>query len=391
MSAVDAQGLCAIGVLSGNRNFDGRVNGHLAGAYLASPALVVAYALAGTVTCDLTRDPLGVDLHGVPVHLADLWPSDDEIRALIAQHVLPSLFTDAYRGITDGPPAWQALDAVRRTCFDWDAASDYIRRPPYFDGMSALPPGLQPVRNARALLKLGDDITTDHISPAGTIPVASVAGRYLLGRGTVEADLNQYSTRRSNHEVLLRGAFSNRRLRNEYLSGETTPPGGHTWDVTGTRILPVYEAAAGYRAQRVPLVIFAGRNYGAGSSRDWAAKAPALLGVRVVVAESFERIHRSNLIALGVIPLRYEKGNTRQDLVSDGHERFDFDGLDVLAVGRNRVAVTVVREDCEPRVITLSCDLDSQREVDYLTHGGVLPKMVRAFSHVVASVSDPAA
>ena len=380
VAAVEDQGLCGIGVLSGNRNFDGRVNAHLSGAYLASPALVVAYAIAGTVDIDLTRDALGADAHGRPVSLSDLWPSDDEIRSVIERHVVPDLFAQAYRGITDGSPEWQAIDAPGSTCFAWEAASDYIRRPPYFDGLAADAPGLSPVRAARLLLKLGDDITTDHISPAGTIPAASLAGRYLLARGTAGHDLNQYSTRRSNHEVLLRGAFSNRRLRNEVMPAESTPAGGHAFDLSGSRVLPVYEACAAYREAGVPLVILAGRNYGAGSSRDWAAKAPALLGVRVVVAQSFERIHRSNLLALGVLPLLYDDGLTRHDLCRDGHETFTFDGLDRLSVGRNRVEVEVVRADGGRSSSTLWCVLESSRELGWLQHGGVLPRMVRRFA-----------
>lgn len=380
VEAVERQGLCAVGVLSGNRNFDGRVNGHLAGAYLASPPLVVAYAIAGTVDIDLARDPLGEDADGRPVRLPDLWPSDEEIRSVIDRHLLPDVFAAAYRGITDGPPAWQAIDAPGSTCFAWEPASDYIRRPPYFDGLHAEAPGLRPVRDARLLLKLGDDITTDHISPAGTIPAESVAGRYLLSRGTVERDLNQYSTRRSNHEVLLRGAFSNRRLRNEVLSAETTPPGGHAFDLTGSRVLPACEASAAFREAGVPLVILAGRNYGAGSSRDWAAKAPALLGVRIVVAESFERIHRSNLLALGVLPLLYDAGCTRHDLCRDGRETFSFDGLDALAVGRNRIEVEVTRPGGSRSTHVLWCTLESSRELGWLQHGGVLPRMVRRFA-----------
>ena len=380
VDAVERQGLCAVGVLSGNRNFDGRVNGHLAGAYLASPPLVVAYAIAGTVDIDLAQDPLAEGADGRPVRLADLWPSEAEIRSVIEGHLLPEVFAAAYQGITDGPAAWQAIDAPASTCFAWEPASDYIRRPPYFEGLPADAPGLRPVRDARLLLKLGDDITTDHISPAGTIPAASAAGRYLLARGTVQQDLNQYSTRRSNHEVLLRGAFSNRRLRNEVLSAETTPAGGHAFDLTGSRVLPVYEASAAYREAGVPLVILAGRNYGAGSSRDWAAKAPALLGVRIVVAESFERIHRSNLLALGVLPLLFDAGCTRHDLCRDGRETFSFDGLDALAVGRNRIEVEVTRPGGSRSTHVLWCTLESSRELGWLQHGGVLPRMVRRFA-----------
>ena len=377
ISAVEKNGLCAVGVLSGNRNFDGRVNRHLAGAYLASPALVVAYAIAGTVAVDLATEPLGTDAQGAPVHLSDLWPSDDEIREHTQRYVQPARFATAYRDIFEGTGQWQAITAAPGTQFAWAPDSDYIRRPPYFDNMGRTAPGVPGCAGARVLLMLGDDVTTDHISPASTIPADSLAGRYLRARGVPEQDLNQYSTRRSNHEVMLRGAFSNPRLVNELLPPDPARRGGHACDVTGTRVLTPYEAAPSYRAREIPLVILAGRNYGTGSSRDWAAKAPALLGVRVIVAESFERIHRSNLIALGVIPLLFDAGTTRRDLCRDGRDRFFFDGLDRLAVGRNRITAWVQRSDGSEAVYTLWCELDSQQELAYLDHGGVLPRAVR--------------
>jgi aconitate hydratase len=380
VAAVEQQGLCGIGVLSGNRNFDGRVNRHLAGAYLASPALVVAYALAGSMTIDLVTEPLGTDAGGKPVMLADLWPRDEEIRDHIRRHVQPGLFADAYRDVYAGPRQWRALDAAAGTQFAWDDKSDYIRPPPYFDGITREPPGAPRVTGARPLLVLGDNITTDHISPASTIPADSLAGRYLTARGTAVRDLNQFSTRRSNHEVMLRGAFSNAKLVNELLTGDRARAGGYAFDVTGANVTTAYEAAATYREQGVPLVILAGKNYGAGSSRDWGAKAPALLGVRVVIAESFERIHRSNLIALGVIPLVFEAGQTRRDLCRDARDRFSFEGLDDLKVGRNRVGVRIQHADGTETAAVAWCDLDAGREVAYLQQGGVLPRVVRRFA-----------
>jgi aconitate hydratase len=380
VAAVEEQGLCGIGVLSGNRNFDGRVNRHLAGAYLASPALVVAYALAGTMTCDLATEPLGMDAGGKAVMLADLWPRDEEIRDHIRRFVQPALFTEAYRDVYAGPRQWQALAAAAGTQFAWEERSDYIRRPPYFDGLTREPPGAPRVTNARPLVVLGDNVTTDHISPASTIPADSLAGRYLTGRGTAMRDLNQFSTRRSNHEVMLRGAFSNAKLNNELLTGDRARAGGYAWDAAGAQVMTVYEAAATYREQNIPLIILAGKNYGAGSSRDWGAKAPALLGVRVVIAESFERIHRSNLIALGVIPLTFEPGQTRRDLCRNARDSFSFEGLDALAVGRNRVAVRVRHADGTETTATAWCELDAEREAAYLRQGGVLPRVVRRFA-----------
>jgi aconitate hydratase len=376
-AAVEREGLAAFGVLSGNRNFDGRVNAQLAGAYLASPPLVVAWAIAGSVDIDLSTDPLGHDAQGRPVRLADLWPDPREIEAQVREHAVPELIAQAYRGITEGDARWRAIAAAGGQQFDWDPASDYIRRPPYFDAMSAEAPGLQPLQGAAVLLRLGDDVTTDHISPAGGIAADSLAGRYLIERGTLAADLNQYSTRRSNHEVMLRGAFGNPRLRNELADPAHARPGRQACDPGGACVLSAWEAAEQWREARVPLMIFAGQRYGAGSSRDWAAKAPALLGVRAVVAGSFERIHRSNLLALGVLPLTCVDGQDRTDLCRDPAQRYDLPELASLRVGANRVRLRIHQPGEPVREAALECRIESRRELDWLRQGGVLPAVVR--------------
>jgi aconitate hydratase len=377
ISAVEEHGLCAVGVLSGNRNFDGRVNSHLVGAYLASPALVVAYAIAGRITCDLTTEAIGIARDGAPVYLRDIWPAEAEIDEIMSQHLRPHIFTERYRDVWAGTSHWQELSAPGGLQFQWDPDSDYIRRPPYFERLSLdAPPAIAP-RNARPLLMVGDNITTDHISPAGTIPSSSLAGKYLSSRGVLVRDFNQYSTRRSNHEVMLRGAFSNPKLYNELLGDDRGRKGGLALTEDGTQMLPVYEAALTYGQLGIPLVILAGKNYGAGSSRDWAAKAPALLGVRAVVAESFERIHRSNLIGMGVLPLLFGEGLKRTDLCRDGHESLSFEGLGELKVGMNQLRVEIRHPKRADRTFTLWCQLDSQRELSYLRHGGILPFVVR--------------
>jgi aconitate hydratase len=373
-TAVDEHGIRVVGVLSGNRNFDGRVNGKIAGAFLASPPLVVAYAIAGTILRDLDAEPLGNDPSGKPVYLADIWPDEREIRDLIAKHVVPPLFQERYRDVWHGPERWRAVQAPQGAQFPWEAASDYIRRPPYFDGFTVDEPAPATISGARVFLMLGDNVTTDHISPAGTIPGASLAGRYLTARGVPVVDLNQYSTRRSNHEVMLRGAFSNPRLRNEMLDGTAD---GIAFTADGRQVATAYDAAATYRALGVPLVIVAGRNYGGGSSRDWAAKAAALLGVKAVIAESYERIHRSNLLALGVYPLTFTPGMTRKDLGLGTLSSLSFEGLEQLKVGSNDVLVHVQNQGLPARTFKLSCRIDAGQELEYLRHGGVLPCAVR--------------
>ncbi|WP_433869005.1 aconitate hydratase AcnA [Saccharopolyspora sp. CA-218241] len=377
MDELVERGFVPTAVLSGNRNFAGRVNPKVPLAYLASPPLVVAYALAGSVLHDFTTTPIGRDRTGAPVHLADLWPSDDEVRQVVADHVRPELFQANTGRLREGTEHWRALSAPSGTRFPWDEGSTYIRRPPYLTGLARTPRTELGFRRGRVLLWLGDDVTTDHISPAGAIPADSAAGRYLRDRGTQPHDLNQYATRRSNHEVMLRGAFTNRAVVNRLLPTAEPGLGGRAHDASGERVLPVHDAAMSCREAGIPLVIVAGRNYGAGSSRDWAAKAQALLGVRAVVAENFERIHRSNLIGMGVLPLLFAPGESADD---HGFRADDEIALSVprrLVVGHNDVTMTVTGQDGAQRSLTTRLRLDSRSELDYLHHGGTLPYVVR--------------
>jgi aconitate hydratase len=378
IQAVERDGLCAVAVLSGNRNFDGRINPHIDAAYLASPPLVVAYALAGEITKDLTREPIGADRNGTSVYLRDLWPTEAETNDFVSRYIQPQMFADRYRDVWAGPPQWQALSAAGGLQFQWDPDSTYIRRPPYFESLSPNVPGEISLKNARPLLMVGDNVTTDHISPAGAIPANSLAGKYLSARGVLVEEFNQYSTRRSNHEVMLRGAFSNPKLANELLDADYRRSAGSARTEDDSSVLPVYEAAKTYRARGVALVILAGKNYGAGSSRDWAAKAPALLGVRAIIAENFERLHRSNLIGMGIIPLLFGRDLKRSGLCQDGRESLSFKGLSELKVGKNQVTVTVRHPEREVRKSVLFCQIDSQRELAYLRHGGILPYVVRS-------------
>ncbi|WP_416979739.1 aconitate hydratase AcnA [Streptomyces sp. T028] len=365
-----------VAVLSGNRNFAGRVNPRVSVSYLASPPLVVAYALAGSVLHDFEREPLGTDHEGRPVFLKDLWPSDEEVAACVGRFVRPEMFRGNTSRIRRGTPAWQEIEAPDGTRFPWHPESTYIRRPPHLTGLSAAPSAEVRVDRARVLLLLGDNVTTDHISPAGAIPARSTAGQWLAERGVARRDLNQYSTRRSNHEVMLRGAFTNAAVTNLLLDGRPAP-GGHAYTADGTRVLPVHEAAPTYPEAGYDLVVVAGRNYGAGSSRDWAAKAQALLGVRAVVAESYERIHRSNLIGMGVLPIEFTEGDTAASHPFTSDRELSFEGLDTLDVGTNRVTLHLRAPDGQHDTVALRLRIFSRQEAAYLRHGGILPYVVR--------------
>ncbi|RRW39898.1 aconitate hydratase AcnA [Pseudomonas luteola] len=369
------QGLKTVVVLSGNRNFEGRVNPKVQVGYLASPALVVAYALVGTIDTDLQNAPLGKGADGQDVYLKDLMPSEQEVQALVARTVLPELFRQRNATLWDGTHHWQALSAEGSVRFPWDPASTYLRRPVYLEGVSVEPPASLAIHDARPLMVLGDNVTTDHISPASAIPLKSQAGQWLIEHGESPEDLNQYSTRRSNHEVMMRGAFVNRAVKNLLLS-EQPGEGGWARDVSGT-IRPVYNAALSYVAQRIPLVVFAGINYGAGSSRDWAAKAQATLGVKAVVALSFERIHRSNLIGMGIFPIEFTHGLDAAQLRLTGEETLNFDGLDQLSPGINAITLHITDKDGRADMFELQLRLDSQQEILYLSHGGILPYVIR--------------
>ena len=373
---IDA-GLLGAGVLSGNRNFEGRVHPKLAGGFLASPPLVVAYAIAGTIMVDISRDPLGHDAEGREVFLSDIWPSDAEVAATLKAHLRPQQFTERNRSLWQGTEHWQALSAPASERYRWEARSTYLRRPAYTVGVAAEAPSTLSISGARPFLVLGDNITTDHISPAGTVPRDSPAGAWLLEHGEAPADLNQYSTRRSNHEVMLRGAFTTRNLANLLVRGGHPVNGAHAYGADGRQLLSVYEAAQTHAAQRTPLLVFAGINYGAGSSRDWAAKAQALLGVRAVVARSFERIHRSNLIGMGVLPLLFAPGAGAAGLGLSGTERIDVPGLENLAVGVNPLMLRITRDDGQSAQLAVTLAVDSAQELLYLRHGGVLPYVLR--------------
>lgn len=363
-------------VLSGNRNFEGRISPDVSQNYLAAPALVITYALAGTMDVDLLHDALGTRADGTPVHLADIWPTDAEIDALMASCVNESLYADGARGLYDGDAAWQELGSEPTDTFAWDEASTYVRRAPYFDGMTREPSAPAPVKGAYALARLGDFITTDHISPAGSIAPDSPAARYLEERGVASADFNTYGARRGNHEVMMRGTFANVKLQNVLADGKK---GGWTRDFLAGEVRPLFDAAMGYEAAGVPLVVVAGKMYGSGSSRDWAAKGPALLGVRAAFAESFERIHRSNLIGMGILPLQFQEGESAEALGLDGTERYTVAPIDFSAgLPEPRVVgVTAERADGTTVAFEATVRVDTPTEGRYYANGGILPFVLR--------------
>jgi aconitate hydratase len=369
--AVNEHDLSVVSVLSGNRNFDGRINPDVRMNYLASPPLVVAYALAGTMDTDLVQDPLGSDEDGAPVYLRDIWPDAHEIQAVIDSTVEASMFTKAYAGVFDGDERWQSLDTPTGATFAWDEDSTYMRRPPYLDGMTRDVSPVGDIEAARVLVKLGDSVTTDHVSPAGAIPVHTPAGEYLTALGVERFQLNTYASRRGNHEVMMRGCFANVRLRNQLVPGVE---GGFTLNQLSGDVSSVYDAAMAYREARVPLVVVAGKDYGGGSSRDWAAKGPALLGVRAVLAESFERIHRSNMIGMGILPLQFAPGQSADSLGLTGIETITISGLGVLDEGQVPDMVEVQVDDL---VFEMRVRLDTDRDAEYYRHGGITKYVMR--------------
>ncbi|MGA0843339.1 MAG: aconitate hydratase AcnA [Arenicellales bacterium] len=370
-SAIKDGELIVSSVLSGNRNFEGRVHSEVRMNFLASPPLVVAYALAGTTDIDFASDPIGHGLEGQPVMLADIWPSATETNAVIAEHVTREMFKSRYADVFRGDALWQAVPVGTGGQFEWDAKSTYVRRPPYFDGMQKTPPGIPLIEGARALALLGDSITTDHISPAGSIQADSPAGRYLADHGVATKDFNSYGSRRGNHEVMMRGTFANIRLRNMMAPG--TEGGWTTFQPAGEQ-MTIYDAAMRYAEAGTPLVVIGGKEYGTGSSRDWAAKGVALLGVRAVLVESFERIHRSNLVGMGVLPLQFLEG---EDAKSHGLEGTELFNLSKPAPGDSHLQVEVVRSAGERFTLTARIRIDTPKEWDYYQHGGILPYMVR--------------
>ena len=372
---INDKGLIAAAVLSGNRNFEGRVSPDVQANYLASPPLVVAYAIAGTVTKDLTTEPLGKDQNGKPVFLKDIWPSSHEIQEFIAKNVTRALFAAKYADVFKGDENWQAVQAPAGQTYAWDDTSTYVQNPPYFVGMGKTPGSVNDIKGARILGLFGDKITTDHISPAGSIKAASPAGKYLTDHGVAPLDFNQYGTRRGNHEVMMRGTFANIRIRNHML-GENGREGGYTIHYPSKEEMPIYDAAMEYRTENVPLVIFAGVEYGNGSSRDWAAKGTSLLGVRAVIAQSFERIHRSNLVGMGIVPFVLEEGTTWQSLGLKGDEVVSIEGLAAIQP-RQKTSATVTYADGSVKKVPLICRIDTIDELEYLKNGGILQYVLR--------------
>jgi aconitate hydratase len=372
-AAVGANDLAVVSVLSGNRNFEGRINPDVKMNYLASPPLVVAYALAGTMDLDLTTEPLGDDADGRPVYLRDIWPTAQEIEHVVDGAIASEMFTRDYADVFTGDERWRDLSGPTTDTFEWDEGSTYVRKPPYFDGMAREPSPVRDVTGARVLARLGDSVTTDHISPAGAIKTDSPAGAYLAEHGVERRDFNSYGSRRGNHQVMIRGTFANIRLRNQLAPGTE---GGFTRNFLGSGgITTIYDASMAYQAAGVPLVILAGKEYGSGPSRDWAAKGTALLGVRAVIAESYERIHRSNLIGVGVLPLQYADGETADSLGLTGEEEFAIVGVEALNDGTTPREVVVLAGDIE---FQARLRIDTPGEADYFRHGGIMQYVLRS-------------
>ena len=371
--AVEDEGLVVAAVLSGNRNFEGRVHGQVRANYLASPPLVVAFALSGRIDIDPYRDPLGEGSDGTPVYLRDVWPSQAEIAEAVAS-IRAEQFRSEYAGVFTGTDEWESMAVPEGDHYAWDPSSTYVRLPPYFAGMALEPEGLTDIAGARALALLGDSVTTDHISPAGSIAKETPAARYLIEQGVEPKDFNSYGSRRGNHEVMMRGTFANVRLRNQLAPGTE---GGWTQHLPDGEQLSIYDAAMRYRDEGVPLIVIAGKEYGTGSSRDWAAKGSALLGVRAVFAENFERIHRSNLIGMGVLPLEFEEGQSVEALGLSGRERFDIGGIAAGVPPRARLAVRATDDDGATKEFTVVARIDTPVEAEYYRHGGILQYVLR--------------
>jgi aconitate hydratase len=372
-AAIKENNLVAVAVLSGNRNFEGRIHPLVRANYLASPPLVVAYALAGRMDVDLTTEALGKDTAGKPVYLRDIWPTPQEVEATVRSAVSTDMFRKVYGEIYEGDAHWKSMPTPEGDLYRWDPKSTYIKMPPYFENMPKDPPALTDVRGARVLAILGDSVTTDHISPAGSIPVDSPAGKYLIANGVKPHEFNSYGARRGNHEVMMRGTFANIRLRNQLAPGTE---GGWTLYIPGGEKMSIYDAAVRYREAGVPLLVIAGKEYGSGSSRDWAAKGTRLLGARAVIAESYERIHRSNLLGMGVLALEFKPGENRESLGLTGHEVFEIEGVAGLAP-RKELKVRAKSDDNKEKIFAVIARADTPEEVAYYRHGGILQYVLR--------------
>ncbi len=373
-AAINENNLVAAAVLSGNRNFEARIHQDVRANYLASPPLVVAYAIAGSTQIDITKEPLGIGSDGEPVYLKDVWPSNEEIAETVASSVSRPMFVDRYSDVFKGPVQWQAVQFAGGQTYNWDPGSTYVQEPPFFQDMEREPAAITDIKMARPLAILGDSITTDHISPAGNIKKSSPAGTYLLEHQVRPEEFNSYGSRRGNHEVMMRGTFANTRIKNEMVPGVE---GGVTKHQPDGAVMPIYDAAMKYIADGVPLIVIAGKEYGTGSSRDWAAKGTRLLGVKAVIAESFERIHRSNLVGMGILPLQFKDGTDRKSLALDGTEQFDLLGFADHLKPRMEIALTIHRADGKVEVVPLLCRIDTLDEVDYYKNGGILQYVLR--------------
>ncbi len=387
--AIHDDDLVTVAVLSGNRNFEGRINSDVRANYLASPPLVVAYALAGTMDIDLTADPIGKDPLGQPVYLKDIWPTQAEVVEAVWGSVKTEMFRKEYGDVFKGDERWNSLQVPQGDLYEWDDSSTYVKNPPYFVGMPDQPPPVEELRDARALAVLGDSITTDHISPAGSIKVQGPAGRYLIEHGVPISEFNSYGSRRGNHEVMVRGTFANIRLKNRLAPGTE---GGVTRHLPDGEAMSIFDASERYRAEGVPLIVLAGKEYGSGSSRDWAAKGPKLLGIRAVIAESYERIHRSNLVGMGILPLQFGAGDNVEHLGLTGEETFAIEGLadgllDGFKQGREVTVVAATADGSEHR-FTVTVRIDTPQEIRYYQHGGILPYVLR---QLLAGPPEPAA
>jgi len=380
--AIEEHGLVAVSVLSGNRNFEGRISAEVRANYLMSPPLVVAYALAGHIAHDFENDALGEDKSGKPIYLKDIWPSQKEVNDTVASCIDSAMFRKQYSTVSDGDANWQNLKFPVGDTYGWETDSTYIRKAPYFDGMPATPAAVADIHDARVLAVLGDSVTTDHISPAGSIKLNGPAGKYLTEHGVKPSDFNSYGSRRGNHEVMVRGTFANVRLRNKLAPGTE---GGVTRLLPEGEGMSIYDASVKYAERGVPLAILAGKEYGSGSSRDWAAKGPRLLGIRFVIAESYERIHRSNLVGMGILPLQFEAGESAESLGLTGEETFSLGSkpgqlkamLDSKFEGGKRLAVIATAADGTKKEFAAVVRIDTPQEILYYQHGGILLYVLR--------------
>lgn len=376
-ATIDNNKMVVSAVLSGNRNFEGRISPHVRANWLASPPLVVAYSLLGNMQKDITAEPLGVGSDGKPVYLKDIWPSTAEIQQTVASCLTRSMFEARYADVWAGPRQWQSISVTESETYSWNGKSTYVQNPPYFEKIAEGLRGFADIKGARPLAILGDSVTTDHISPAGSIKADSPAGCYLTENGVGKADFNSYGARRGNHEVMMRGTFANIRIKNEMVPGVE---GGVTKHILSGDVMAIYDASMKYQKEGIPLVVVAGKEYGTGSSRDWAAKGTNLLGVKAVLVESFERIHRSNLVGMGVLPLQFKDGVDRKTLKLDGTETFDIVGIADGIKPRQDVKVTVTRSDGRQETITVLCRIDTADEVEYYKHGGILQYVLRSLA-----------